>query len=561
MRFSTVVTSLASVAVVAEAASSRSWQHVGKRQHNKVEKRRPEAQSTSKYLNKRKTPKTHYLTDKTADYLVNGTGIPDVDFDVGESYSGYLSITDDPDAAEQLFFWYFPSSEHPSKEILLWLNGGPGCSAFEGLLQENGPFQWQYGTLKPVPNPWAWNRLVNTIWLEQPVGTGFSTGVPTATSEEDVAAQLLGFWKNFIDLFEMQGYKVYVAGESYAGAYIPYISAAMLDKNDTTYYDMNGMLIYDPVIGNGIVQDALTTVPFVDFHSNLFPFNQSFSKTIHQQHLECGFQDYMDTYLQFPPPGPQPSNFSDTVSDECASIWGVVTDEILSPNPCFDVYQVATTCPLLWDVLGFPGSITYSPEGAGPLYFDRTDVKEAIHANVSKTWTECSEINVFVNGTDNSAPTIEKAIPQVVDATQNVIIAHGILDMILLVNGTLLSIQNMTWGGELGFQSEPKEPFFVPYHKDSTASDIYYETDAIALGSIAGAGVMGTTHEERGLTFVTVDMSGHMVPQYAPSAGFRHLEKLLRRIDSLSSTKPFSIYPNATQPSKYSLGAGTGTGF
>ncbi len=92
----------------------------------------------------------------------------------------------------------------------------PGCSSFEGLLQENGPFLWQYGTYQPVPNPWAWNRLTHVVWVEQPVGTGFSTGTPTATSEEDVAKQFMGFWKNFVTLFGMQGYKVYFAGESYA---------------------------------------------------------------------------------------------------------------------------------------------------------------------------------------------------------------------------------------------------------------------------------------------------------------------------------------------------------
>lgn len=81
----------------------------------------------------------------------------------------------------------------------------PGCSSFEGVIQENGPFQWQYGTYKPVPNPWAWNRLINTVWVEQPIGTGFSRGEVTATSEEDVAKQFLGFWKNFIETFSMQG--------------------------------------------------------------------------------------------------------------------------------------------------------------------------------------------------------------------------------------------------------------------------------------------------------------------------------------------------------------------
>jgi carboxypeptidase D len=57
-------------------------------------------------------------------------------------------------------------------------------------------------------------------------------------------------------------------------------------------------------------------------------------------------------------------------------------------NPCWDVYQVATTCPLLWDVLGFPGSFGYLPEGAS-VYFNRTEVQKAINAPIQE-WEECS---------------------------------------------------------------------------------------------------------------------------------------------------------------------------
>ncbi|KAI3326852.1 alpha/beta-hydrolase [Xylariaceae sp. AK1471] len=555
MRCSAIVTGLLSVAAVAEA---RSWQHVGKKQH-KPERSNSQGNALDHYLATRQVPEPRFANDNTTKFAVNGTGVPDVDFDVGESYSGYLPISDDPNDSNELFFWFFANSAgSDAKEILLWLNGGPGCSSFEGLIQENGPFQWQYGTFKPVPNPWAWNRLINTVWVEQPIGTGFSRGEVTATSEEDVAKQMLGFWKNFIETFSLQGYKIYIAGESYAGAYIPYIASAMLDTNDTTYYNLSGILLYDPVIGDGIVQDSVTTVPFIDYHHNLFTFNNTFSQHIHELHESCGFAAFQDKYLTYPPPGPQPSDLNSTVSEECKGLWGLVTDNVLSVNPCFDIYEVSTTCPLLWDVLGFPGSITYSPDGSGPLYFDREDVKRAIHADVNHTWTECSTIDVFVDNQDNSAPTIQHVLPHVIDATQNVIIGHGSLDMIVLANGTLLSIQNMTWGGKLGFQSAPVEPFFVPYHKDSTPSDIYAETDMLALSSIAAAGVMGTTHTERGLTYVGIDLSGHMVPQYAPSAAFRHLEFLLGRVDSLSSTAAFSIASNITQPAADTLGNGTG---
>ncbi|KAL9098027.1 MAG: hypothetical protein Q9187_009750, partial [Circinaria calcarea] len=141
-----------------------------------------------------------------------------------------------------------------SDEITIWLNGGPGCSSLEGLLQENGPFIWQYGTFAPVANPYTWVNLTNMVWVEQPVGTGFSQGVPSVTSEADVASQFLGFFKNFVDTFALQGRKVYITGESYAGYYVPYIADAMFNANDTEHFNIESIMIYDPSTSTDVVQ-------------------------------------------------------------------------------------------------------------------------------------------------------------------------------------------------------------------------------------------------------------------------------------------------------------------
>lgn len=105
-----------------------------------------------------------------SDYVVNGTALPYVDFDVGESYAGLMDISNNTDDG-QLYFWFFPSTNpQAEKEILIWLNGGPGCSSLEGFFQENGPVLWQYGTYRPVQNPWTWVNLTNVVWVEQPIG-------------------------------------------------------------------------------------------------------------------------------------------------------------------------------------------------------------------------------------------------------------------------------------------------------------------------------------------------------------------------------------------------------
>lgn len=305
----------------------------------------------------------------TTKFAVDGSSLPYVSWDVGESYAGLLPISAQANSSE-LYFWFFPS-DNPSAddEILIWLNGGPGCSSLEGFLQENGPFEWQYGTYRPVQNPYTWVNLTNVVWVEQPAGTGFSqpNDTPLATSEEEVAAQFLGFWKNFIDTFGLQGRKIYITGESYAGYYVPYIADAMHNETDTTYYNAQGVLFYDPVLTLTAVQDVIPAVPMVDHWSNLFNLNDTFMEHLHTRFQACGYEEFFNTAMTFPPSGklPHPPSHS---GGGC-NLWEQIIAAASLVNPCWDIYDIATTCPNLWDVLGFPGSFFYEP--APWNYFNR----------------------------------------------------------------------------------------------------------------------------------------------------------------------------------------------
>jgi carboxypeptidase D len=124
MRWTGIVSTLL-LSGTAEAAG-RSIAHAGKRHVEHAAKRAtPAVVVDHGPLLDREAAPHKFLNANTTRFAVNGTGIPDVDFDVGESYAGLLPISSDPDDENNLFFWFFPSTNPAAdKEILIWLNGG-----------------------------------------------------------------------------------------------------------------------------------------------------------------------------------------------------------------------------------------------------------------------------------------------------------------------------------------------------------------------------------------------------------------------------------------------------
>ena len=130
-----------------------------------------------------------------------------------KQFSGYLSTNTSRDT--QLFYWYHEAvSEPATKPLILWLNGGPGCSSLGGMFTELGPLV--VGMDGNVSfNPYSFNKVANVLFLEQPAGVGFSyPNLPandSTTAEETYRAL-----RNFFDLHpELRGRPFYVMGESY----------------------------------------------------------------------------------------------------------------------------------------------------------------------------------------------------------------------------------------------------------------------------------------------------------------------------------------------------------
>lgn len=68
-----------------------------------------------------------------------------------------------------------------------------------------------------MQNAYDWRNLTNVMWVEQPIGVGFTQGTPNITDELAVGSQLVSFYEQFAELFDVKGWDIYLTGESYAG--------------------------------------------------------------------------------------------------------------------------------------------------------------------------------------------------------------------------------------------------------------------------------------------------------------------------------------------------------
>ncbi|KAJ7098298.1 alpha/beta-hydrolase [Mycena epipterygia] len=165
---------------------------------------------------------------------VKDSGICETTAGVGQ-ISGYIDIAHNA----SMWFWFFEARNSPdTAPLTLWLNGGPGCSAMIGVFQENGPC-----SVNPDGQTTSLNPYSNMLYIDQPIGAGFSKGTATVFSTDDAAKMM---WTAFQILFEspefssFQGRDLIFATESYGAhygpAFITYFNAqnALIDSGELT---------------------------------------------------------------------------------------------------------------------------------------------------------------------------------------------------------------------------------------------------------------------------------------------------------------------------------------
>ncbi|XP_021823548.1 serine carboxypeptidase-like 45 [Prunus avium] len=182
-----------------------------------------------------------------ANKIVSLPGQPRVSF---QQFAGYIDVDDHPQRS--LFYYFVEAESRPaSKPLVVWFNGGPGCSSVgEGAFVEHGPFKPSGGATL-IKNPYSWNTEANMLYLESPAGVGFSFAADKSFYEnvnDDITARdSLTFLQRWFDKFPEYNHRdLFLVGESYAGHYVPQL--AQLIIHSRVNFNLKGIAIGNPLL-------------------------------------------------------------------------------------------------------------------------------------------------------------------------------------------------------------------------------------------------------------------------------------------------------------------------
>ncbi|XP_048428895.1 serine carboxypeptidase-like 35 isoform X1 [Pyrus x bretschneideri] len=434
------------------------------------------------------------------DRVTNLPGQPPVSF---PHYAGYVQL---PKSGKALFYWFFQAQENASrKPLVLWLNGGPGCSSVAyGAAQELGPFLVRNnGTL--ILNNYSWNKVANVLFLESPVGVGFSYTNNTKDlrtmgdriTAADSHAFLVEWFKKFPTL---KTHDFYIAGESYAGHYVPQLANLIYDRNKRTTrssspseYSSSFINLKGFMIGNAVINGPTDNSGMFDYawshaiisdtlYNNLVNkcdvVNDDNQTEECNEHVRAFLQDYseIDIYGIYAPTcltDPSPSTTASPKQTRINNFMKNVAPRLLNQHE-------------LWQRL--PSGYDPCIEDYVEQYFNREDVQKALHANVTKLSYPYSPCSGIIKEWKDSPDTVLPIIQKLLKAGLRIWIYSGDTDGRVPVTSTRYSIKKMGLRVIQGWKA-------------------WFDK-----GQVAG---WAETYEG-GLTFATVRGAGHQVPVFAP---------------------------------------------
>ncbi|CAI2368611.1 unnamed protein product [Moneuplotes crassus] len=419
-------------------------------------------------------------------------------FDRFDMYSGYLEI---PNKQRKLHYVFAESQNDPATDpLVIWFNGGPGCSSMLGFIQEHGPYSMPDGDPNFYENPNSWNKEANMLYIESPAGVGYSyfwdretDSFDDLTSSEDNYAALEAFYEKFPEYLD---HDLFISGESYAGIYVPYLAWQVIQNG--LKYNLKGI-----IVGNGVTNYTHDDGAFegMSFWHNLYDLGiYDQIKANHCSFINIeGFEDGKENKEEC---DKLQMKFYDLVSNiniydvyrECFYDEGVDRLGTAKINGELKTYKRGMTAqeytPFLFknkkDSLNIIPPCVY---GSGPTDFlNRQDVRDALNVETDQPWELCvGEDRLEYEGFDKASYWIYPILKE-----NKIRIMHfsGNADGAVPTQGTRAWINSLGW---------PKTHEYAPFY-------------------IEDKQVGGYVESREGLTFAIIIGIGHMAAQWSPVA-------------------------------------------
>lgn len=456
----------------------------------------PIKMAKSSLWNKRGNSKDQYLV----------TNLPGLMDNIAEAdrplmFAGQLELYKENNT--HYFFWKF-SDQNKSPEIenrtIFWLNGGPGCSSMDGALMEAGPLRINHDN-KVVYNEGSWHKKGDIVFVDQPGGTGFSYTDRYDTELDQVRHDFMTFLEKYFEVFPDDMHKeITLAGESYAGQYIPYIALGILERNkrvnEEEKYNLKGLLI-----GNGWISPNVQSLSYLPYavQAGMITTSHPRWQEVLRRHTAC--QDLVagskqdDTF--------ETNRVVDGVCEGVLNLLLEVTRDKDGPKnrECYNMYDYTLkdsypSCGMNW-----PPDLPNVN-----LFLRNPDVMDSINLEHKNLWHECdSGVGSHLKAR-NLHPSIV-LFPSILLEVP-IVLFHGNRDIICNYIGGEDMIAGLNWGGQRG------------YSDDITVYDwIYNDT------------VLGYIKSERNLTFINVFEASHMVPFDKPDTSRALIDILYENLD------------------------------
>ncbi|XP_057871865.2 serine carboxypeptidase-like 31 [Cryptomeria japonica] len=361
---------------------------------------------------------------------------------------------------------------------------GPGCSSVGyGATQEIGPFIINADGKTLSLNEYSWNREANILFLESPVGVGFSYSNKTSDykmlGDTITAEDTYMFLQNWLGIYpQYRTHEFYIAGESYAGKYVPELAELIHDQNKISskslYINLKGFMVGNPETNDdkdlrgqmdyawshAVVSDEthMAIVENCDFDSNNTLDNKNCSDAIDEVIEQLNNIDMYSLYTPTCIHKNTPKS-TDSGRNQLRYSTNKIMRRVGGYDPCLDDYAA--------------------------VYYNRYDVQKALHAiNGShlRNWSICN-YDIFNGWTDFRASVLP-AYLKLMDAGLRIWVYSGDTDGRVPVLSTRYSLNAL---------QVPK----------STWRPWYYQGQ-----------VGGWTQDYGKLTFFTVRGAGHAVPLF-----------------------------------------------